>query len=129
MTENKRPNILVIDDSSDMLELMNHYLTKGEIGEYQLFSNEYHALNYLVKEKVDLVIIDVFLDSITGFQVGKILRNLLQVNVPIIYISSHNNCLKEFYQQDQRNSYFMNKPFDQNTFLGVVKNMMDQKAA
>lgn len=129
MNENVKPNILVIDDSTEMLELVNHYLAKGEIGQSHLFKNEYKALDFLLKEKVDLIIIDVFLDSITGFQVGKILRNLLQINVPIIYISSQDKCLREFYLQDQRNSYFMNKPFDQKTFIGVVRSMINGQAA
>ncbi|MDD0853496.1 response regulator [Halobacteriovorax sp. GB3] len=120
----RRPNILLIDDSVDMLNLMKVYINKGKLGDSHVFKNEFHALNFLSGAKVDLVVIDIYLASINGFKIGKILREILNSNVPIIYISSSNNGLQDFYKEDQRNTYFMKKPFDQKTFNDVVKSMM-----
>lgn len=114
---------LVIDDSKEMVELLDSYIEKSRLGHGHSFENEFQALDYISENTADVVIIDVNLNHINGFKLGEMIRDLLKLEVPIIYISANDKFLENFYKADQRNTYFMNKPFDKETFSSVIEKM------
>ncbi|PIK15337.1 response regulator [Halobacteriovorax sp. JY17] len=114
---------IVIDDSSEMVALLNKYIENCNLGHGHSFENEFEAMEYVSENKADILIIDVNLKHINGFKLGDMLRVILKIEIPIIYISANNQYVKEFYEADQRNTYFMNKPFDKETFQSVIKKM------
>ena len=114
---------IVIDDSSEMVALLGKYIENCDLGHGHSFENEFEAMDFVSKNKSDVLIIDVNLNHINGFKLGDMLRVILKIEIPIIYISSNDEYVKEFYEADQRNTYFMNKPFDKETFQTVIKKM------
>jgi two-component SAPR family response regulator len=121
-------DILIIDDSIEMLSLIKKYISSQSLGKCQVFKNEFHAMNYLSTANVDLLIIDINLTTVDGFKVGEIMRGILKSEVPIIYISGDENYIKKFYQSEQRNSYFMKKPISKKVLKDVIDNMLFQVA-
>ena len=114
---------IVIDDSSEMVALLGKYIENCDLGHGHSFQNEFEAMDFVSNNKSDILIIDVNLKHINGFKLGDMLRVILKIEIPIIYISSNDEYVKEFYEADQRNTYFMNKPFDKETFQTVIKKM------
>ncbi|WP_044557350.1 response regulator [Halobacteriovorax marinus] len=114
---------IVIDDSAEMVALLNKFIENCQLGHGHSFENEFEAMDFVSVNKADVLIIDVNLKHINGFKLGDMLREMLKIELPIIYISSNDLYLKEFYDSDQRNTYFMNKPFDKETFESVIKKM------
>ncbi|GEM_PF-6859227 len=114
---------IVIDDSSEMVALLNNFIENCDLGHGHSFENEFEAMDFVSENKPDILVIDVNLKHINGFKLGNMIRDMLKIEVPIIYISSNDLYLKEFYDIDQRNTYFMNKPFSRETFESVIKKM------
>lgn len=114
---------IVIDDSSEMVALLGKYIENCELGHGHSFENELEAMDFVSKDKADVLIIDVNLKHINGFKLGGMIRGMLKIEIPIIYISANDLYVKEFYEADQRNTYFMNKPFSKETFQSVIKKM------
>ncbi|OUR97042.1 hypothetical protein A9Q84_11970 [Halobacteriovorax marinus] len=114
---------LVIDDSLEMVDLLENFIENGKLGHGHSFENEFAAMDYISENKADVLIIDVNLNHINGFKLGSMIRAMLKLEIPIIYISSNDLYLKDFYKADQRNTYFMNKPFDKRTFESVISKM------
>jgi len=117
-------NILIIDDSVDMLSLLKKFIDKEKLGQCHIFKNEFNAMSFLTNGKADLLIIDVNLTTVNGFKVGQIMRDIIKAEVPIIYITSDESYLKAFYQHEQRNTYFMQKPITKKVLKEVVDNML-----
>jgi two-component SAPR family response regulator len=114
---------LVIDDSNEMVELLNSFIETSKLGHGHSFEDELQAMEYVGEFCPDVLIIDVNLRHINGFKLGDLIRSMLKLELPIIYISSNDLYVKDFYNADQRNSYFMNKPFNKETFKSVVEKM------
>ena len=114
---------LVIDDSMEMIDLLNHFIESSKLGHGHSFEDELQAMEYVSESCPDVLVIDVNLKHINGFKLGDLIRSMLKLELPIIYISSNDLYLKDFYNADQRNSYFMNKPFDKETFISVIEKM------
>lgn len=116
-------DFLVIDDSMEMVKLLNNFIIAGNLGHGHSFENELKAMEFVGENCPDILIIDVNLNYINGFKLGDLIRSMLKLEIPIIYISSNDLYLKDFYDADQRNTYFMNKPFDKETFKSVIEKM------
>ncbi|WP_127715779.1 response regulator [Halobacteriovorax sp. HLS] len=116
-------DFLVIDDSMEMVKLLNSFIVSGNLGHGHSFENELKAMEFVGENCPDILIIDVNLNYINGFKLGELIRSMLKLEIPIIYISSNDLYLKDFYDADQRNTYFMNKPFDKETFKNVIEKM------
>ena len=122
-------NFLVIDDSMEMVALLNNYISSGDLGHGHSFEDEIQAMEFVAENCPDILVVDVNLKHINGFKLGELIRSMLKLELPIIYISSNDLYLKDFYNADQRNSYFMNKPFSKETFVSVIKKMSGQSEA
>ena len=124
----KRKKIIVIDDDYEMLKVIKIYFDDSDdedFFEITYINSEIDGLETICnRQDYHLAILDINLQQINGFKIGSFIRSAFARELPIIYISSEKNKLKEFYARDQRNTYFMPKPFSERTFLAVVKEML-----
>src|SRR5437867_19465 len=82
-----KARILVIDDVMEMLMLMMEYLV-GEGYEVMAAQNGQEALSLVANHKPDLIISDVMMPQMGGFELMAKLRNNPQMaDVPIIFFS------------------------------------------
>jgi len=81
--------ILIIDDDRDMCALLNRYLTQNgfEVAE---FYNGKKAIQYLEKNKPDLVLCDVRLEDMDGIEVLKKIMELYP-GMPVIMITAYSD--------------------------------------
>lgn len=84
--ENKK--ILVVEDDKDLLELINKKLIDQDFNVITAETGQ-QALDYLKKEQLDLVLLDVLLPDIDGLTVlNEIVRNPKTKNLPVIILSN-----------------------------------------
>lgn len=123
---NKRmANVCVIDDDTDIVHfIINEIKINTNVSLYSWSSKggKVGFLSFLSMNKFDLFILDINLPGINGFEVGNKIREFYKKEVPIIYISA-DTTIREFIGKDQRNTYFIPKPFHRNEILDVVKGM------
>ncbi|HZJ84006.1 MAG TPA: response regulator [Syntrophomonadaceae bacterium] len=78
--------LLLVEDDSRMRSLLSHYF-RGEGFDIREAENGQVALEIFEEEEIDLVILDIMLPIIDGWQVCSIIRKSSQ-NIPIILLTA-----------------------------------------
>lgn len=123
----KSGNILIVDDDKFVLKLMKIIL---EDDNYQVFTapDAIVAKDLLAKEHVDLIILDVILPKLNGFDFAKELKKTPGLdNIPILFISG-------VYRKSQYVEYGLNvggvdflfKPVEKEPFLNKVNEILKE---
>lgn len=115
--------VLVVDDDHATLHLVKRALAlKG----YKVFcaSDGLDALVQIKKEKPDLVILDVMMPEINGYDVCYQLRfNKDFEQVPIILLTNRDQELDDSFSQRLKIEY-LSKPFDTQVLLKKVETLL-----
>jgi len=85
---NKREVVLIVEDMLENLQLLTQLLKKQG---YEIFSVEtgQEALDFIAKQSPDLILLDIVLPDIDGFEVCTRIKNdPLKSSIPIIFISA-----------------------------------------
>jgi PAS domain S-box-containing protein len=108
--------ILVVEDSKMMQNTVRDYLRVLGYTEIKLIAQGSHAIEYLAKETVDLIIIDIILKgSMDGIQVGKVAQAL---NIPAIYMTEYNKS-----HDFQAGGVYLKKPFTKEELRNNIELM------
>lgn len=78
-------NILIIEDDKDIIELLKIYLDANDFITYST-TNGLEAKELIKKYNIDLLIVDIMMPNITGYEVIKMIRK--DSNLPIIVVSA-----------------------------------------
>lgn len=81
-------HILIVDDEFDMLELIGSFL-KRQGFHIITANNGMDALRQLEKEPVDLVVLDIMMPDMDGFEVCQRIRQTSQI--PILFLTARSN--------------------------------------
>lgn len=82
---NKR--ILVVEDNSINQMLVRHTLLKS--GAFvEIANNGTHALTFIEKNTYDIILMDLFMPELDGYQTTKIIREELHMNIPIVAMTA-----------------------------------------
>ncbi len=115
-----RPTVLVVDDADENLMLMESILAK----EYslKLCNKGKDALDYAFASPPDLILLDVMMPDIDGFETCRRLKaNQLLEDVPVIFITSKNEDEYEEYGFAVGASDFIHKPINAAIVKARVK--------
>lgn len=92
-------NVLLVDDDIGLLQLTGEIL-KQQGFKINTFSSAKQALEYAVTHKFDLVITDIQMPEMDGFEFVKALQIQLGVQeVPVIAVTGRQNVSESIYQQ------------------------------
>lgn len=115
-----RPTILVVDDAVENLMIMESILAK----EYSLkmFNQAKDALDYAYANPPDLVLLDVMMPDIDGFEACRRLKAKPELaDVPVIFITSKNEDEYEEMGFSVGASDFIHKPINAPIVIARVK--------
>ena len=79
-------NVLVLDDEVEIADLVEVYLKSENFMVYKSY-NSRQAIDILDKEKIDLAILDVMVDDISGFEIVEMIRKR-NLKFPIIMLTA-----------------------------------------
>lgn len=116
MAEKQR--ILIVDDDSNIAELISLYLTK-ECFEAKIVGDGEEALKVFPLFHPNLVLLDLMLPGIDGYQVCRELRASSQV--PIIMLSAKGEIFDKVLGLELGADDYMIKPFDSKELVARVK--------
>ena len=109
VTSKQRPTILVVDDEPFNLSLMDELLNKDYI--VQKAESGPEALKLAFAEPPDLILIDVMMPNMDGFEVCRLLKNnVTTLHVPVIIITAKNEIRDEERGFSMGASDFIHKP-------------------
>ena len=110
--------ILIVDDDNNIAELISLYLVK-ECFETRICNDGESAINAFDSFKPNLVLLDLMLPGIDGYQVCRELRATSQV--PIIMLSAKGEVFDKVLGLEMGADDYMEKPFDSKELVARVK--------
>ena len=116
MAEKQR--ILIVDDDENIAELISLYLMK-ECYETYIVNDGEEALKIFPEFKPNLILLDLMLPGIDGYQVCRELRSTSQV--PIIMLSAKGEIFDKVLGLELGADDYMIKPFDLKELVARVK--------
>lgn len=101
-------NILIVEDDMDIQELLREFLKEAGY-EVTSASDGIEAMDLFVKNKYDLILLDIMLPKIDGFGVCELIRK--QSQVPIIMLTALGGEEEQIRGLDLQVDDYITKPF------------------
>ncbi len=113
-----KQKILIVDDDANIAELISLYLTK-EFYEVRIVEDGEQALQVFDSFQPNLILLDLMLPGIDGYQVCREIRT--RSNVPIIMLSAKGEIFDKVLGLELGADDYMIKPFDSKELVARVK--------
>ena len=125
--ENKTPVILVVDDNQQNLELLQAYLEDIDCKSVSAYDG-LDAMEIVSRQPPDLILLDVMMPKMSGFEVCKRLKNDPKTeDIPIIMVTALNEYGDIERGIDSGTDDFISKPVNKLELLTRVKTMLKLK--
>lgn len=121
-----KQKILIVDDDNNIAELISLYLTK-ECFETLIVNDGENALTAFFRFKPDLILLDLMLPGIDGYQVCREIRR--ENNTPIIMLSAKGEIFDKVLGLELGADDYMIKPFDSKELVARVKAVLRRYTA
>jgi two-component system, OmpR family, alkaline phosphatase synthesis response regulator PhoP len=124
---NRLPVILVVDDNQQNLELIQAYLDDVDCETFAA-GDGVEALESVTAHKPDLILLDVMMPKMSGFEVCRRLKNNPNTkDIPIIMVTALNEFGDIERGIDSGTDDFVSKPVNRLELLTRVKTMLKLK--
>lgn len=116
--QENQPKILVVEDEVTLVETLTYNLERQG---YTVFASGdgHDALKIAQREKPDLIILDVMLPGLDGFEVCRILRK--DTNAPILMLTARSSEIDKIVGLEVGADDYLSKPFSMRELLARVK--------
>jgi len=127
MITNNPYNILIVDDIPDNLQIVSDMLHQKGIN-ISFATNGKQALKTAFRKKLDLILLDIAMPEMDGFQVCKELKNNdFTKNVPVIFLTAKNDEKDIITGFEIGAVDYITKPFKQTELLKRVFTHLELK--
>lgn len=118
--------ILIVDDDINICELLKIYLEKNGF-ETAIVNDGLSAVEYAESKKPDLILLDIMLPSLDGWQVCREIRK--KSDVPIIMLTAKGETFDRVLGLELGADDYIPKPFDTKEVIARVKAVLRRSAA
>jgi DNA-binding response OmpR family regulator len=116
--------ILLVDDETRMLDLLSLYLTPKGYNCIQMTS-AIKAICYLEKEKADLILLDVMMPEMDGWEACKVIRG--NWDIPIIMLTARSEKIDIVKGLKMGADDYISKPFDEEELTARIEAILRRK--
>jgi CheY-like chemotaxis protein len=121
------PVILVVDDNQQNLELLQVYLEDVDCRSIPAHDGP-EALEIIAKEPPDLILLDVMMPKMSGFEVCRRIKNDPKTSdIPVIMVTALNEFGDIERAIDSGTDDFLSKPVNRLELLTRIKTMLKLK--
>lgn len=121
---NKKYTVLIIDDKSENLHYLNNIL-KEENFLIRATTDATFAINSSKLNPPDLILLDIKMPNLDGFEVCKILKEDETLkDIPIIFISALDDIQSKVKAFEQGGVDYITKPFEKEEVIARVKTQL-----
>ncbi len=125
----REKQILVVEDEEEMAELLKERLTAAGYAVHTAASGK-AGLSSAAEHQPDLVILDLLLPDIHGYEVCKELRKLSNPWVqPILMLTAMSQPIDQLRGFARGADAYLTKPFDSNELLKTVAVLLGESVA
>ncbi len=116
--------ILVVDDEKDIVDTIKTYLEGRGYDILEAYNGD-EALAE-AKKSPDLILLDIMMPGIDGFEVLRRLRNnVITDKIPVIMLTSKRETKSIFESQNLRATDYIVKPFSLDKMLDLIDRYLD----
>lgn len=126
MASSAQSRILIIDDDQGVIKLTTSILSSN--GYEVLSSCEAPAgLEMAMKEKIDLIVLDVMIPIINGFNICRLLKSQEKYkNIPIVLLTSRSEDEDRKIGKEVGADAYIAKPLNRENFLTTIKDLLSK---
>ncbi|MHC5227090.1 response regulator transcription factor [Enterococcus sp. LJL99] len=114
----KEARVLLIEDDESIAELQRDYLEINQI-EAEIVSDGLQGLNRALNESFDLIVIDIMLPTMDGFEVCRRIRE--KKNIPLMIVSAKKEDIDKVRGLGLGADDYMTKPFSPSELVARVQ--------
>jgi CheY-like chemotaxis protein len=116
--------VLVVDDEPDIVEIVT-CLLEGEGYETLTARDGLEAVEVAEAEKPDLMLLDVMMPEMNGYQVCRLLRAKPDLrDMPVVMLTAKAQQSDQFWGLDSGATAYLTKPFDNRELLRTVGDIL-----
>jgi DNA-binding response OmpR family regulator len=122
-----KPLLLLIDDNEDILEFLEHELNE----KYTIIKafNGQEAIALLEKEAVQLIICDIMMPVMDGFELCRIVKtNFDYSHIPVILLTAKNTLQSKIEGLETGADAYIEKPFSPEYLQVQIANLLSNRA-
>ena len=117
--------IVVVDDSYAELQMIEGYL-KAASHTVVSFPNTDKLEDKLASEKPDLIVMDVVMPGVNGFQATRqIARGETTKDIPVVIVSTKDQATDRVWGKRQGARDYLTKPVDENKLIEVIQQYLN----
>lgn len=124
ITNLKGKRILIVDDN-----MMNRMVASVILKDFDVNISEAEngdqAVKHLENNLCDLILMDLKMPIIDGFQATEIIRQKMKLSTPIIALTANSIEKEKQYCLEIGMNNYLTKPFDRDAFLNMVCKYID----
>nr|YP_010850518.1 hypothetical protein Ycf29 [Lophurella caespitosa]WGH13176.1 hypothetical protein Ycf29 [Lophurella caespitosa] len=118
--------ILLVDDDQNLCALLSSYLVSFNFSVNSVNSVR-NALVYIRQDCPDLVISDIMMQGLNGYDLVKLLKlNTLYVNIPVIFLTAKGMTTDRILGYNLGCHAYLIKPFDLKELIAIIDNVLNQ---
>ncbi len=107
-----RAKILVIDDEQEMLEMLQHLIKNKMQSDCILCASGKEAIESARKEKLDLIILDIQMPGMDGYEVCNILKQIENTKkIPVLFLTARTDMASKIKAFEYGAVDYISKPF------------------
>lgn len=114
----EKDHILIVDDDKDIVNLLKDILEDEGYKTDHCYNGK-DALYKINNNKYDLIILDIMLPDMDGFELCRKVRD--KVTIPIIFLTAKSKSLDKVIGLEIGGDDYITKPFDDNEIVARVK--------
>ncbi len=118
-----KPKVLIVDDDSRILELLKQFFAKHGFESFTASDAE-TASEVINKNNIDLLVLDVMLPNITGFEFASKVKRQTK-KTPIILLTALTDPDHRVQGLESGADDYLTKPFDPRELILRAKNLLD----
>jgi len=115
------PTILIIDDDAEMTSLLSEFLTDHKYS-VQVYHNPLEALEFLQKNSVDLVLLDIMMPEMDGLNVLRKIRE--HSEVPVMMLTAKGDVSDKVVGLELGADDYLPKPFEPQELIARVQSIL-----
>jgi DNA-binding NarL/FixJ family response regulator len=124
----EQAKLLLVDDEPGVRESVQAYLEDNEEFNVKVASNANEAWNLLQNEIPDLVISDIMMPQVDGYQFLKKLRDDPRYTaLPVVFLTARGMTSDRIQGYDAGCDAYLSKPFDPEELESIVKNVLKRR--
>lgn len=120
-----KPQILIVDDEWNMRNLLRIYLTKEGLSTKEAATGQ-EALKMLDKHPFDMILLDVMMPDMDGWQVCRMVRERRQI--PILMLTARTETKDKVHGLGIGADDYLTKPFEPEELLARIHSLLRRSA-